>query len=167
MKQESQTNLEQLYKKNLKKSKLLDKLSPTVFYLTIGISILFMFLATSNSVGNVLNIFNKLDAEIYNSAEITEHYADLVNVWGEITLTEVSGMHLKFINIKKAFMNGTSTAFFITSILFFVLSLSLGKIILPYLAKMYKNSNEQMTDLAILKTQNMLTEKKEKKKEWF
>ena len=107
-----------------------------------------------------------MDDEKYSGEQITIHYEQLSEQWGEINIVSVGGTQIKYIDVGNAFFNGASITYFILAIIFFLASIIVGKILLPQLAKMYENSNQQMVDIATLKTQEIILNKN-KEKEWF
>jgi len=83
-----------------------------------------------------------------------------------MTITDVGGLQIKYIDISKAFFNGASKTFLILAIVSFVASVLFGKIVLPLLTKTYISANEQMANLAAIQTSEIVKEKKNKG-EWF
>jgi len=166
LKQKKQLTPQQIYKKNLKKSKTFKRLAPLSFWLFIFLSGLFASLAFSNSVGNVTDIISKLDKDVYNRTEIAENYSALKEQWGEWTIIgdEGSLTEVKFINIKKAMFGGLMISQLTLAVLSLFLAFFLGKLLFPKLSLLYSDSNQDMVNLATLDTQ---AEIKAAKKEWF
>lgn len=136
----------------------------------MSVTILFFCLAIKNSLGNVVEIINKLDADKYTRVELIENYNVLKDRWGEWTLfgDEGTGVSIKYINIGKALFSGLMITFITLTIIFLSLAIIIGKFLLPMLSKMYENNNEQMVDLATLQTQESIKEiKSEKTGGWF
>ncbi len=107
-----------------------------------------------------------LDSKKFTKEEIAVNYEQLVEKWGELSIAQIAGVSVKFIDIKEAFFNGASITYFVLTIIFLLFAIVIGKILFPQLANMYTNNNEQMVDLATLQTQE--TVKKIKKQEdWF
>jgi hypothetical protein len=140
------------------------------------VTILFFYLTIKNSVGNVVEIINALDADKYTRPELEENYLALKEKWGEWVIfgEDGAGISVKYINIGNALFSGLMITFSVFTIIFLLLAIIIGKILMPMLIKMYKESNEQLVDIATLKTMeqvNELSGKKEKnkkpKKEWF
>jgi len=127
--------------------------------------VIFVFLTLQHSIGNVLEILNLLDKDKYSGEQIIINYEILQNKWGELNILSVGGTQIKYIDIRKAFFNGASITYFILFIFSILFSVMIGKILLPKLSKMYENSNQQMVDVATLKTQEIISNKKEE--EWF
>lgn len=140
----------------------------------MAITILFFCLAVRNSIGNVIEITDLLDKDRYTRIELETNYLKLTEKWGEWTVfgDDGAGISVKYINVGKALFSGLMKTFTTLTVVFFMLSVIIGKIILPNVLKMYTDSNEQLVDLATLKTMenvNEMTGKKNKqpKKEWF
>lgn len=83
-----------------------------------------------------------------------------------MTITDVGGLQIKYVDISKAFFNGASKTFLTLTIVSFVASVIFGKIVFPQLSKTYLSANEQMADLAAIQTSEIVKEKKNKG-EWF
>lgn len=113
-----------------------------------------------------MNILRMLDKDKYAEEQIAQNYQILAEQWGEMTITNVGGFQIKYIDINKAFFNGASITYLVLTIIMFTMAIILGKIVLQQLAKMYTSANTQMADLAAIQTQEMIKEKKDKK-EWF
>ena len=77
-----QLTSKQIYKKNQFKSKCFKILAPITYWLFIGLVLLFGSLAIKNSIGNVTEIIQKLDKDIYTRQEISTNYQELVEKWG-------------------------------------------------------------------------------------
>lgn len=140
------------------------------------VTVLFFCLAVRHSVGNVIEITDLLDKEKYNELELKENYLQLKEKWGEWTVfgDDGAGMSIKYINVGKALFSGLMKTFTILTFVALLLAVALGKIVFPMLINMYSDSNNQLVDLATLKTMEQVNEisgKKEKikklKKEWF
>lgn len=125
-----------------------------------------------NSVGNISEIIRLLDSDLYNEAEITEHYQMLVQKWGEweIIGAEQAGLVVRYVDIRNALFSGLMVTYTILTILCLCLAIVLGKIVFPTLVKYYTNNNDEMVDMATLKTAAKVDaslEDKPTKKEWF
>ena len=122
-----------------------------------------------HSIGNVIEITDLLDKEKYTGIELETNYNMLKEKWGEWTIfgDEAAGMSIRYINVAKALFSGLMKTFTTLTLVFFLAAIIIGKIILPNLCKMYTDGNEQLVDLATLKTMEQVKELKEKKKEWF
>lgn len=93
----------------------------------------------------------------------------LIQKWGEweIVGENSAGLVIRYVNIGNALFSGLMITFTILTIVFLVLAIILGKILFPQLAKMYTNMNEEMVDVATLKTAQKVDDAIENKKEWF
>ena len=139
-------------------------------------TILFFCLAVRHSVGNVVEITDLLDKDKFTRVELEQNYLQLKDKWGEWTVfgDDGAGISVKYINVGKALFSGLMKTFTTLTFVFFLMAIVLGKIVFPMLINMYTDSNNQLVDLATLKTMEQVNEmsgKKEKiketKKEWF
>lgn len=146
-----------------------------MFWILLIISIVFLYLALYNSIGNVVEIINLLDKDL-SRKELEINYAMLKERWGERELFggEGAGISVTYIDIGAALFSGLMVTFTALTIVFFLLAIILGKILLPMLGNMYKNNNDELVDITTLRTMeqvNELSGKKDKnkkvKKEWF
>ena len=123
-----------------------------------------------NSVGNVLEILQRLDKNLYNGEQLQENYNALVAKWGEWQILggEQAGLSIKYVDVGNALFSGLMFTFSILTAITLCLSIVLGKIVFPLLANFYKNSNEELVDIATLKSASQIDEMvNKKKKEWF
>lgn len=125
-----------------------------------------------NSVGNISEIIRLLDSDLYNEAEIREHYQMLVEKWGEWEIVGASsaGLVVRYVDIRNALFSGLMITYTILAIVCLVFAIVLGKIVFPTLVKYYTNNNDEMVDMATLKTAAKVDaslEDKPTKKEWF
>lgn len=161
-------NAEQIYRKNKKKARVFEILTPIVWYLFLFLAFIFFCFTINNSVGNIVEILDLLDKDIYTGTELSQNYAYLVSKWGEweIIGTGVGGLSVRYIDIGNALFSGLMVTFSTLTLLAIVSAIVLGKIMFPLLAKHFRNSNEEMVDLATLKSASQI-EKISKRKEWF
>lgn len=125
-----------------------------------------------NSVGNIVEILDLLDKNKYLPEQIQENYQMLIQKWGEWELVgeNSAGFVVRYVDVRNALFSGLMITYMVLTIIFFVLSFVIGKILFPQLAKIYTNNNDEMVDLATLKSAqkiNELTEQKPARKEWF
>lgn len=161
---------EQQYKRNKRKSKVFDTISPLMFYLFLALFLLFTYLALKNSIGNMTEIFTLLDSNVHSGEEIQANYEYLVEKWGEweVIGEGKSGLVVRYIDVRNALFSGLATLYTILAICSICLSVILGKLLFPGLAKSYKGANEEMVDMATLKSATQIDEiVKKKKEEWF
>ena len=122
-------------------------------------------------MGNVTEILNLLDKDIYTGDQLRENYAQLAARWGEWELlgNGAAGMSIKYIDIGNALFSGLMFTFSTLSLISLVLAIVLGKIVFPLLVKHYKDNSDEMVDLATLRSASQINEmsKNTKKKEWF
>lgn len=139
------------YKKNQKHARLIGVLSPIVFWVLLGISILCLIIAIKNSVGNLVEISTLLDGKIYNDTELANNYNLLVNKFGEWQIGGGNGgFAIVFVDIRNAMFSAFSIANGIIAIVFFVSAFILGKWLLPYWGKTIEQQNQDMVNFAIL-----------------
>lgn len=117
-----------------------------------------------NSIGNITEILHELDSDIHTGEEIIANYKILAERWGE---WEIVGASVRYIDIGNALFSGLMIIYSTLSMVSISLALILGKIIFPLLKKYYENTNEEMVDLATLKSASQIEELTKKKKEWF
>lgn len=162
---------EQLYKKNKRKAAIFAKLAPIVWWVFIALTIVFLSLAIENSIGNVLEILDALDKEVYNATEIRENYARLAERWGEweVIGEENDLFTIRYINVANALFSGVMKAFVTLSMISLAIAIICGKIIFPYLHKVYENYNTELVDMATLKSAQQIDEMTTggRRKEWF
>lgn len=134
-------------------------------------TIIFFYLAIKNSVGNVVEIMDALSVD--SQSEQAANLVMLKEKWGTWIIGD-GAVILQFVDIRNALFSGLMITFTILTVVFLLLAIIIGKILLPMLAKMYKDNNDELVDIATLKTLegvNTLTGKKSKnkkpKKEWF
>lgn len=143
---------EQIYKRNQKIEKIIKIATPIVFWLFIALAVLFLILAIQNSFGNCSEIISKLDNKIYNDEQLQANYNELIEKYGEWTIgSGGSGFVIYFINIGKALFSGLMIVNLIFSITFAILSVLLGKWLMPYLARKMEQKNNDMVNLEILR----------------
>lgn len=134
------------------------------------ITLILFCLTIKNSIGNVVEIIDRLDSDTHTRVELLENYEALKERWGEWILfgNEGTGISVKYINVGNALFSGLMITFGTITIISFSLAIIIGKFLLPMLSKMYTNNNEQMVDLATLQTQETVQAiKTEKTGGWF
>lgn len=92
----------------------------------------------------------------------------LVEKWGEweIIGADSAGLVVRYVDIRNALFSGLMITYMILCIVSFVLAFLLGKIVLPTMRKYYETNNDEIVDMATLKTAAKIDEKINKK-EWF
>lgn len=161
---------EQIYKKNRKISRTFRVLSPTILYLFLLLSLLFAGLMLRNSVGNIVEILELLDDEVYSGTEVREHYKMLVERWGEWTIVgdeENSSLVIKYIDIGNALFSGMMITYCVLFLVSFAFAIIFGKIVFPLLAKHYESSNAELVNITSLQSAAQIAELSKKKGEWF
>lgn len=155
MDKEKTLTAEDIYKKNQRKSKILRILAPICFWGFLALAVVCLILAVKNSFGNIAEIIDLLDNKKYNGDEISQHYAMLIDKYGEWVIgTGSSGFTITFINIGRALFSGLMITSCVLSVVFFVSAYVLGKWILPKLSAQVLIDNQDMVNLTILKQQN-------------
>jgi hypothetical protein len=161
--------VEQIYQSNKRKARVFKILTPIVLYLLLGATLLFFCLTMKNSIGNVMEILEKLDKEKFTGAELAQNYTELVAKWGEweIIGNGASGLLIRYVNVGNALFSGLMVTFATLMMVSLCLALILGKIVFPSLAKHYSNNNDEMVDMATLKSAAQIDKISASRKEWF
>lgn len=159
---------QQIYKRNVRKSRTYKRLAPISYWLFMIIFIIFTLAAFRNSVGNITEIIQLLDKDVYNRVEIAENYQMLKEKYGEWTIIGGEGSigEIRFINIEKAIIGGLTITYITTAVVSLFLALFLGKQLFPKLSQYYENVIIDTDRLTQLDIKAELDELK-KKKEWF
>lgn len=124
-----------------------------------------------NSIGNVTEILNLLDKDVYNDVQLAENYNYLVEKWGEWEI--IGGLSVRYVDVGRALFSGLMITYTCLTAAMLCLAIILGKLVFPLLAKTYKTANDEMVDMATLtsasKIEEMSKESKKTKKEggWF
>lgn len=120
-----------------------------------------------NSVGNITEILELLDKENYSGTELRDNYAYLVEKWGEWeTDAGTGGFTIRYIDIGRALFSGLMIMYSTFTVVSLCIALIFGKMMFPLLAKYFKNNNEEMVDMATLKSASQI-DAISKSKEWF
>ena len=173
---------EEIYKKNKRRAKNVRILRPILKITLICLALIFLLVALRNSIGNLLEILDKLDKKKYTETQLVANYQSLIARWGEweIVGANQAGLVIRYVNVGNAIFSGLMITF---SILFGVtvfIMLVLDKIIFPVIIKGCETDNEDLVNLTSLRTaekigdienrlgvQNTPKPKKSKRKEWF
>lgn len=113
-----------------------------------------------------------LDKDFYTEEQIRENYVFLIEKWGEweIVGAETAGVVVRYVDIRNALFSGLMITYTILCLVSFTLAIVIGKVICPILIKYYTNNNDELVDMATLKTaakvDASLNDKKSEK-EWF
>lgn len=160
-----------MYKRNQARAKLFKKLAPVVFWTFISLFALFVILTVSNSWGNVTEVINLLDKDIYTGEELSANYQYLVEKYGEwVIVGKNAGMFsIQFIDIRKAFFSGLMITYISLAVICFAVAIVAGKIVIPKLYQYYSDNNQDMVNMATLQTNAEIQKRKKKsdKEEWF
>ena len=142
----------QTYDLNKKWAKALKILAPICFWTFLALGILFLILAIKNSFGNVAEIIEKLNSKIYTGEELRANYEYLIEKYGEWMIGNGgAGFTILFVNIKNALFSGIMVISIILSLVFFVSSVVLGKLLLPRISEQLIQDNQDMVNLEVLK----------------
>lgn len=109
-----------------------------------------------------------MDKDVYTGEEIAEHYKYLVEKWGEweIVGADSAGLVVRYVDIRNALFSGLMVTYTILTVASLLLAVILGKIVFPQISKLYSNNNDEMVDVATLKSAQKI-EEMTSKKEWF
>lgn len=99
-------------------------------------------------------ILDLLDKKQYNQEEIRANYDFLVGKYGEIELG--GSLQVTFVDIGHAVFSGLMKTFATLCVVCLGISIIFGKIVLPLLEKSYKNRNDEMVDIASLKSADQI-----------
>jgi hypothetical protein len=116
----------------------------------------------------VTEILNLLDKDTHTAIELEENYAYLIEKWGEweIIGENKAGLVLRYVDIGNALFSGLMVLYTTLTLSTLCAAIIFGKIVFPALSKTYKNNNEEMVDLATLKSASQI-DAIVGKKEWF
>lgn len=138
------------------------------------LTIIFVALMIKHSVGNVTEVINLLDKDTHTGQQLEENYAYLVDKYGEWKIVGRSNsvFSVQFINIKAALFSGLMKTYLILSVVCFLIAIIIGKILFPKLSQYLTNNNQDMANIATLRTNDEVmklkeAQSKEKEKEWF
>jgi hypothetical protein len=111
---------------------------------------------------------------VYSGEELIENYQYLVDKWGEweIIGENSAGLVIRYVDVGNALFSGLMMIYMSLTIASLVIAIVLGKLIFPLLAKMYKNANDEMVDMATLTSAGQIEEMTkakavDKKEEWI
>ena len=164
---------DEIYKENRKKAKLFNFLSPIVFWVLLALAGIFFVLTISNSIGNVTEILALLDKDTHTQEEIVANYQMLVDKWGEweIIGADSAGLVIRYVDVRNALFSGLMIVYTILTVVFLLMTVIIGKVLFPQLAKLYTNNNDEMVDVATLKSAQQIDEMTKKKsankEDWF
>ena len=161
---------EQIYRQNKRRVKVFGALAPVTKWLFLFLALLFFLLMAKNSIGNITEILHLLDKDAYTGEQIAENYKMLVEKWGEweIVGENTAGLVIRYVDIRNALFSGLMVTYLILTLASLLLSIVLGKVVFPQLVKLYSNNNDEMVNLATLKSAQKIDEiTSQKGKEWF
>ena len=142
-----------------------------MFWAFLALTVIFLILMIKNSVGNVVEVITLLDKDVYTGQQIEEHYAYLIGKYGEWQIVGNSGsmFEISFVNIGNAFFSGLMVTYMTLTIISFIVMVVGGKVVLPKLAQHYADNNQDMANLATLRTHEEIMKKNKKSNEgeWF
>ena len=159
--QKNNKSPEEIYKGNQAKSKLFKRISPIVFWGCLALAVLFLFLAIKNSLGNVAEICDMLDAKKFTGEQLQANYNYLTGKYGEWVIGNGSlGFTITFVNIGHAVFSGFMFVASFLAVFFLVVAYVLGKWLLPNMAEQILQDNQDMVNLTILKDHDKLEQDK-------
>jgi hypothetical protein len=109
-----------------------------------------------------------LDKDTHTAIELEENYQLLIEKWGEweIIGENKAGLVVRYVDIGNALFSGMMRFYTSLTLSALCVAVIFGKIVFPALSKTYKNNNEEMVDLATLKSATQI-DAIASKKEWF
>ena len=174
---------EEIYKKNKRRAKNVRILRPILKIVLICLALIFLLVAVRNSLGNLLEIVDKLDKKKYTEAQLVDNYQSLIAKWGEweIIGADRAGLVIRYVNVGNAVFSGLMITFSILFAVTVFIMLVLDKIVFPIIIKGCEADNEDLVNLTSLRTAEKIGDieqrlgaqtevsnpKKSKRKEWF
>ena len=174
---------EEIYKKNKRRAKNVRILKPILKIVLSLLAVVFLIIALRNSIGNLLEIVQKLDKKQYTEAQLVDNYQSLIARWGEweIIGADRAGLVIRYVNVGNAVFSGLMITFSILFAVTVFIMLILDKIVFPVIIKGCETDNEDLVNLTSLRTAEKIGDienrlgvendtpkpKKSKRKEWF
>lgn len=144
--------LQDKYKSNVKKSKIYARISPFVYWGLLAISLICLFIALKNSLGNFAEMVDLLDKKTYTGEELQANYTYLIEKYGEWVIGNgANGFQITFINVKNVIFSGVMAINLAFSVVLFIFANLLGKWLLPLYAKKLREDSQDMVNIEILK----------------
>lgn len=142
----------EIYELNKKKAKIFKIISPICFWGFLALGVLCLILAIKNSFGNIVEILDLLDNKQYTGEQLQTNYAYLINKYGEWVIGNGgNGFTISFVNIGKAVFSGLMLTNIFLSLVFFLSSYILGKLVLPKISNQILLDNQDMVNIKVLK----------------
>ena len=97
----------------------------------------------------------------------------LIDKWGEweIIGADSAGLVIRYVDVRNALFSGLMIVYTILTVVFLLMAVIIGKVLFPQLAKLYTNNNDEMVDVATLKSAQQIDEMTKKKsankEDWF
>ena len=111
-------------------------LAPIVLYLFLMLAIVFFTLTIKNSIGNITEILDLLDKDVYGNEQLALNYEYLVNKWGEWEIIGGgAGLNIRYVNIGKALFSGLMMVFTSLTAASLCIAIVFGKLVFPLLGK--------------------------------
>ena len=174
---------EEIYKKNKARAKRVRILKPILKIVLICLALIFLLVAVRNSLGNLLEIVEKLDKKKYTETQLVANYQSLIAKWGEweVIGADKAGLVIRYVNIANAMFSGLMITFSILFAVTVFIMFVLDKIVFPIIIKGCETDNEDLVNLTSLRTAEKIGDieqrlgvqndtpqpKKPKRKEWF
>lgn len=144
--------LQDKYKKNIRKSKIYARIAPFIYWGLLVISLICLFIAIKNSLGNFAEMVDLLDKKSYTGEELQANYTYLIEKYGEWVIGNgANGFQITFINVKNVIFSGVMMINLSFSIILFIFANLLGKWLLPFYAKKLREDSQDMVNIEILK----------------
>lgn len=151
MAKKQKTN-EQIYNGNVKKVKVLRFLTPFIFWGLLALGLICLVLAIRNCFGNLGEMIALLDNDKYTGVELEQNYNYLIQKYGEWVIGNGgAGFTIKFIDVKQVAFSGFVLFTFLMSIFLTISAFILGKWILPKIANLIEQENQNMVNRMVLR----------------
>ena len=152
----------ELYLKRQKAIKIIDTVTPFIFWLLLLTALYLIISGIISSFHNINEITTLLNTKAFTGEELLANYNSLIAKYGEWVIGNgAKGFTITFINISKAVFNSKMIVFTVFGLILLLNAYLWGKWLLPYISKNLKESNQDMTNLTILDMEQKLNEKKD------
>ena len=159
---------EQIHNRNEFLARVFSILAPITKYIFLLLTILFLYLMIKNSMGNIKEIVELLDEDVYSGIELTQNYEYLIEKWGEVRIIGLysTDAAVRYVDVGNALFSGLMITFSILASITFSIAVIFGKIVFPLLTKHYKSRNKNIENLGMYKVASATIDKP-KEMEWF
>lgn len=140
-----------IYKRRKRAELTLKIITPILYWGCLIGCLVCLYFAIKNSFGNMAELISLLDSKKYTATELQEHYAQLVEKYGEWHIGSGStGFVLNFINIKKVFFSGVMIMNLLGSGICLACHI-IAKKVLPKVAQRNREKNQDLVNMEMLK----------------